>query len=214
MDWLEGLGFPIVERRWARTAEEAAEAVRELGRPVAMKVVNPAIAHKTDAGGVLLDVANAENAIAAFHRLRGIAAGDGFQGVLVAPMIPDAVEVLVGLSRDPQFGPVVACGLGGIHTEALNDLALRVAPIDPDEALAMIDELRGTAILHGTRGQARAIDTLAELLARVSMLPFLSPEIEELDLNPVFLLERGCAIADVHLTRGEHSIHDAEEAHT
>jgi len=207
MDWLEGLEFPIVERRWARVADEAAGAVREFGRAVAMKVVSPAIVHKTDANGVILNVSTVEEAVAAFHRLH-------VQGVLVVPMISHAVEVLVGLSRDPQFGPVVACGLGGIYTEALDDLALRVAPVDPDEALAMIDELRGAAILRGTRGKARAVDTLAELLARVSELPFRFPEIDELDLNPVFLLERGCAIADVRMARGEHSIDEAEEAHT
>jgi acyl-CoA synthetase (NDP forming) len=211
MDWLEGLGFPVIERRWARTADEAVDAAREFARPVAMKVISPAIVHKTDANGVILNVSNAEDAVAAFDRLRVIAAGDGLQGVLVAPMISDAIEVLVGLSRDPQFGPVVACGLGGIYTEALDDLALRVAPIDPGEALAMIDELRGAVILRGTRGKARAVDALAALLARVSELPFRFPEIDELDLNPVFLLEAGCAIADVRLARGGRSIDEDED---
>jgi len=203
MDWLETLGFPVIERRWARTAEQASAATRELARPIAMKVVCRSIVHKTDAGGVILNVASPDEAVGAFDRLQVIAAGRSFEGVLVSPMILNAVEVLVGLSRDPHFGPVVACGLGGIYTETLNDLALRIAPIDPNEALVMIDELRGAGVLRGARGTVRDVDALAELVARASELPFRFPKIEELDLNPVFLSERGCAIADVRLTRTE-----------
>ena len=200
MDWLEALGFPIVERRWVHSAREAVEAARSFGRPVAMKVVSPSIVHKSDVGGVVTEVTGEEQAAAVFDRLHVIGAGD-FAGVLVSPMTRDAVEVLIGLSDDPQFGPVVACGLGGIYTEALDDLALRVAPIDADEALSMIDELRGAAILHGTRGVTHDVHALAELIARASGLPRRFPEIAELDLNPVFLHESGCAIADVRLVR-------------
>jgi acetyltransferase len=200
MDWLEGLGFPVIEHCWVRSAEEAVDAVRRFRRPTAMKVVSPSIVHKTEVGGVITGVSGAEEAAAAFDRLHVIGA-DGFAGVLVSPMIQEAVEVLVGLSRDPQFGPVVACGLGGIYTEALNDLALRVAPIDADEALSMIDKLRGAPILRGTRGAVRDVRALADLIARVSELPFRFTGIAELDLNPVFLLENGCAIADVRLVR-------------
>jgi len=204
-DWLEKLGFPVVERRWARTTDEAADAVRGFARPVAMKVVSPSIVHKSDAGGVILNVSGPEEAVDAFERL-GVLAGDDSRGVLVSPMVSESVEVLVGLSRDPQFGPVVACGLGGVFTEALNDVALRVAPIDSEEARAMFAELRGAAILRGARGQApRDLDALAELVVAVSRLPFRFPAIAELDLNPVFSLERGARIGDVRvvLTRDE-----------
>jgi len=213
MDWLEDLAFPILEHRWVRSAEEAVEAARSFGRPVAMKVVSPSIVHKSDVGGVITGVAGAEEAAAAFDRLHVIGGSD-FAGVLVSPMIGDAVEVLVGVSHDPQFGPVVACGLGGIYTEALDDLALRVAPIDADEALSMIDELRGAAILRGLRGARRDAHALAELIARVSDLPGRFPEIAELDLNPVFLLKSGCAIADVRLVRRDPATEEQERTPT
>jgi len=205
MDWLKKLGFPVVELRWARTVDEAADAVLGLAGPVAMKVVSPSIVHKTDAGGVILNVDGPEQAVAAFERLDALA-GDDFRGVLVSPMVSESVEVLVGLSRDPQFGPVIACGLGGVFTEALNDVALRVAPVELEEAQAMFAELRGSAILRGARGRApRDLNALAELLVEASRLPFRFPAIAELDLNPVFSLERGARIGDVRvvLLRGE-----------
>jgi acyl-CoA synthetase (NDP forming) len=199
MDWLKKLGFPVVDLRWARTVDEAADAVLGFAGPVAMKVVSPSIVHKSDAGGVILNVDGPEEAVAAFERL-GVLAGDDFRGVLVSPMVSESVEVLVGLSRDPQFGPVVACGLGGIFTEVLDDVALRVAPVELEEARAMLAELRGSAILRGARGRApRDLDALAELLTEVSGLPFRFPTIAELDLNPVFSLERGARIGDVRV---------------
>ena len=200
MDWLEELGFPVIERRWANSTEEATTAVRDFERPVAMKVVSPSIVHKSDVGGVILNVAGADEAMTAFEQLKQAAENRDFRGALVSPMITDPVEVLVGLSRDLQFGPVIAFGLGGIYTEVLQDVAFRVAPIDQHEARVMIDELRGAAILHGVRGRApRDLGALAELLADVSELPFRFPEIGELDMNPVFLFEQGLQIGDVRV---------------
>jgi len=199
MDWLEELGFPVIDRRWAKVGEEAVASAQEFDRAVAMKVVSPAIVHKTEAGGVILDVAPGD-AVAAFDRLREAAGAHDFRGVLVSPMIPEPVEILVGLSHDPQFGPIVACGLGGVYAEVLGDVAFRVAPIDRSEGLGMIDGLRGTSILRGARGRtARDLDALVELLVRVSELPLRFPEIGELDLNPVYLLERGLWIGDVRV---------------
>ena len=124
---------------------------------------------------------------AAFETIRarrGI--GADFRGVVIYPLIRDTQEVLVGLSRDSQFGPVIAFGLGGIYTEVLRDVALRVAPIDRTEADAMIRSIRAFPILAGARAAAMRSDALADLLAQVSELPFRYPEIAELDLNPVF----------------------------
>ncbi len=200
MDWLKGLGFPVVERRWARTADEAADAVRRFAGPVAMKVVSPSIVHKTDAGGVVLNIGEPDEATRTFERLGALAGERFFRGVSVSPMVSESVEVLVGLSRDAQFGPVVACGLGGVLTEALDDVALRIAPIEIEEARAMLAELRGAAIFRGVRGRTpRDLDALAELLVDVSRLPFRFPAIAELDLNPVFSLERGALIGDVRV---------------
>jgi acetyltransferase len=117
-------------------------------------------------------------------------------------MISGGQEILLGLSRDPQFGPVVAVGLGGIYTEVWRDISLRVAPIDHIEARAMIGELRSKPMLQGMRGQEpRDLDALADLIVTVSHLPFHYPEIDQIDLNPVFLLAEGVLVGDVRVIR-------------
>jgi acetyltransferase len=119
---------------------------------------------------------------------------------MIYPMIRDAQEVLMGITRDPQFGPVVAFGLGGIYTEVLRDISLRVAPVDRAEAQAMIREIRSFPILAGIRGQSpRDLDALAEALVNFSWLPFHYPEIAEIDLNPVFVFSRGLMVGDVRV---------------
>lgn len=202
MDWLDGEGFPVPQREVVRTAEEAARAAKTLGFPVAVKVVASGVVHKTDAGGVVLDVRTQAAAREAFRTLAERARELGFQGALVVPMVRDAVEILVGLSRDPQFGPVVAVGLGGVTAEALRDVALRVAPIDAREARSMLDELQGRALLETFRGRPpRDVKALADLVARVSRLGFRYPDLGELDLNPVFCLEGGVLIGDARVVR-------------
>ncbi len=119
-------------------------------------------------------------------------------------MIRNGQEVLIGLSRDPQFGPVVAFGLGGIYTEVLGDVALRVAPVDHAEAHAMIRSLRGYRILAGARGQPPVdLHALADMVVRVSELPFAYPEIAEIDLNPVFASSAGAVAGDARIIRRE-----------
>ena len=140
------------------------------------------------------------SAIAAFKKIQRAAAGKDFRGVVVTPMVRDAREVLMGITRDPQFGPVVAFGLGGIYTEVLRDISLRVAPVDRAQAEAMIREIRSFPILQGVRGQApRDLDALADTLVRFSRLPFLYPDISEIDLNPVFSLSAGLVVGDVRV---------------
>ncbi len=199
MEWLETLGFPVIERRWVRAADEAATAARTFGRSIAMKAVSRSILHKTDVGGVILDVSSPDEAIGGFERLRAIGADDG---VLITPMFRHAVEILVGLSTDLQFGPVIAVGSGGILTETMRDLSLRVAPVSRTEARRMIDELHGRPLLDGTRGLPPCdVDALTDVVVRVSRLALEYPDIRELDLNPIFCTEGGCAIADVRLLR-------------
>jgi acetyltransferase len=192
MAWLQENGIPVPEFRFAGTCQEAVRGCREIGYPVAMKVVSPQILHKTDVGGVILDIANETAARAAFAALESIAEGKDFRGAIITPMIEGAREVLLGLSRDRQFGPVVAFGLGGIHTEVWHDIALRVAPIDRATAEAMIREIESLPLLEGTRGEPpRDLDALADALVTFSQLPFRYPAIEEVDLNPVFLFAEG-----------------------
>ncbi len=200
MAWLRENGIPVPAFRTARSADEAVAAAREIGYPVVMKVVSPQILHKSEVGGVILGIADDNAVRAGFTRLAGVAAGRDFRGVVLYPFIRDAQEVLVGLFRDPQFGPVVAFGAGGIYAELLGDVALRVAPVDREEALAMIRETRMAALLAGARGRPPGdLDALADLIARVSHLPFLYPEIAEMDLNPVFVFPRGVLVGDVRL---------------
>jgi len=202
MAWLQENGIPVPEFRFAATPDEAAQDCNEIGYPVVMKVVSPQILHKSDYGGVILGIEDERAARSAFERLEQIATDKDFCGVVIYPMIRDAQEVLLGISRDPQFGPVVAFGLGGIYTEVWRDVALRVAPINRAEAEAMIREIKSFPLLQGVRGQApRDLDGLADALVNFSRLPFLYPEIGEIDLNPVFLLSKGLVVGDVRVIR-------------
>ena len=206
MVWLRENGMPVPEFRFARTREEAAQGAREIGYPVAMKVVSPQILHKSDVGGVVLDVGGDAAAREAFDALGEVAAGQDFRGVVIYPMIEEAQEVLLGLSRDPQFGPVIAFGLGGIYTEVWQDIALRVAPIDRGEAERMIHEIASFPLLKGIRGQPPCdLDALADVLVTFSRLPFRYPQIGEVDLNPVFLFPEGegLVVGDVRVIRRE-----------
>ena len=200
MAWLRENGIATPPFRFAARAHEAVAASAEIGFPVVMKVVSPDILHKSEHGGVIVGIRDEAAARAAFETIRERAAGADFRGVVIYPLIRGSQEVLVGLSRDPQFGPVIAFGLGGIYTEVLRDVALRVAPIDRAEAEAMIRSIRAFPILAGARGQKPCdLAALAELVARVSELPFRYPEIAELDLNPVFAGPDGAVVGDVRV---------------
>ncbi len=194
MAWLAANGISVPEFRFADSVESAIHGCREIGYPVAVKVVSPEILHKSDFGGVELGVGDDDAAAAAFSRMQQVAVDKDFRGVVIYPMIRDGQEVLVGLSHDPQFGPVIAFGLGGIYTEIWRDVVLRVAPLDRPEAEAMIQEIRSLPLLQGARGQEPVdLDALADLLVKFSQFPFLYPELGEVDLNPVFLLAKRLA---------------------
>jgi len=187
MAWLRENGITTPPFRFATTAAEAVSGCAEIGFPIVMKVVSPEILHKSERGGVIVGVPDETAAAEAFKTIRERAAGADFRGVIIYPVIRGSQEVLAGFSREPQFGPVIAFGLGGVYTEVLRDVALRVAPIDHAEADAMIRSLRSFPILAGARGQQPCnLDALADLLVRFSQLPFRYPEIAEVDLNPVF----------------------------
>jgi len=165
-----------------------------------MKVVSPDILHKSDVGGVIVGIRDADAARKAFEAVRKSAQGKDFRGAILYPLVRDAQEVLLGLSTDPQFGPVVAFGLGGIYTEIFRDIVLRVAPVEPDEAMEMIHEIRGIKLLQGARGKpSYDLKALAQTLAAFSRLPFIYPQIAEVDLNPVFLRADGLVVGDVRV---------------
>jgi acetyltransferase len=180
---LEAAGLTFAAWRLAATADDAAGAAAELGFPVVLKAVRPDLVHKSDAGGVRVGLADAE---AVRATVADFAARLGPGPVLVQKQVAPGVELVIGAVVDPQFGPVVLFGLGGVFVEVLDDVALRVAPFDENEAHTMLGELRGQALLDGARGRApveRA--TLAALLSRVSLWVARAPWLASLDVNPI-----------------------------
>jgi acyl-CoA synthetase (NDP forming) len=200
MDWLRRNGFPVPPFRFAATPDEALQACREIGFPVVMKVVSPEILHKSDFGGVILNIQDESSADLAYAKLAGIARSISFTGVIVYPMVMKTQEIILGISIDPQFGPVILLGAGGIYTEIMRDISLRLAPVSNQTAWMMIRELKSFPVLQGARGQAGGdLDALATLISKVSELPFLFPQVSELDINPVFLLAQGVLIGDIRV---------------
>jgi acyl-CoA synthetase (NDP forming) len=190
-------GVPRPPEAFVTSAEEAVVSARRIGGPVALKVQSPDILHKTEAGAVILGVAGDaavrdgyQQVLASAQAARPDAA---IQGVLVQAMAPPGREIILGITRDPTFGPMLMVGLGGIHVEVLRDVAFAPVPIGPDEALALLGELKGAALLDGVRGAPPADRTaLAELMARLSRFAADHADlIEEIDLNPVIVRAQG-----------------------
>jgi acyl-CoA synthetase (NDP forming) len=194
---LASYGLPVTREFLATTADEACAHARTLGTPVALKIESPDIAHKTEAGGVLLGVEGDAAVAAGYEQVlvsaRRHAPDARINGVLVQEMAPAGVEMMLGVLTDAVFGPVIAVGLGGIHVEVLRDLAYRIAPVRPEDARAMLRELRGYRILEGVRGKAPCDEeAMVDAIVRLSWLAHdLAGDIAELDVNPVILLERG-----------------------
>lgn len=189
------LGFPITRERLARSVEEAVAAAREIGFPVVLKGEHPAIAHKTEAGVVRLGLLDEVQVQVAFveitDRMAIFAPGEPANGVLVAEMAGAGIEFMMGARRDPVFGPMVMFGLGGIFVEALQDARLTPAPLDPTQARALVEGIRGAALLRGARGTHPAdIDRLAALLCRLGDFALANTDISDIDLNPLVLLNR------------------------
>jgi acetate---CoA ligase (ADP-forming) len=186
--------------------EEAVKQAQEIGFPVTVKLASHRILHKTELGAVRLNLQSEQEVREAFNDIRRLVEqtgqGDAMEGVLVQPMVSDGVEVMVGMSRDPLFGPLIAFGTGGIHVELLGDVQFRLAPLADRDATEMVERIKGYRLLQGYRGQPAAdIKALEEILLRVSQLVEAIPEISELDLNPIFALPpgQGCRIVDARI---------------
>jgi len=196
-DLLGKAGIPFLDERLATDATSAGGAANAIGYPVVLKIVSPDVEHKTEIGGVLVGVADRKAVEAGYATLIERAAKHRpdarIEGVLVAPMAKKGVEVIVGVSRDPVFGPAVMFGLGGVHVEVLKDVTFRLAPFGREEAMRMIDEIRGRALLSGVRGApASDVDALADLLVRISEFAAAhADDIETIDLNPVIAWPKG-----------------------
>jgi acyl-CoA synthetase (NDP forming) len=194
---LAAAGVAFSPEQVCSDAASAVQAAQSFGYPVVLKIVSPDIAHKTEIGGVLLNVGDAAAVQAGFATLLQRAAEKAptarIEGVLVAKQMTGGVECIVGVHRDPVFGPVAAIGLGGIFVEVLRDVVLRRCPFSPAEAEAMIGQLRAAAVLQGARGKPPAdIKALAQMLAQVSQFAHQAGErLQGIDLNPVLVLPQG-----------------------
>jgi acetate---CoA ligase (ADP-forming) len=201
---LAAIGLPVIVPAVAKTADEAARHAADAGFPVVLKVLSPDVSHKSEVGGVELNLHDDNEVRAAFDRIRtnlaNRATGSVFDGVAVQPMAAPGVELLAGITRDDRFGALIMVGLGGVFVEVMKDTAIRLAPVTGREALAMFAELRGKAILEGARG-AQPVDTqaIANLVARLSELAAAHPEIREMDLNPIVAYANGFAILDARI---------------
>lgn len=179
-----------------QTPEDALEAAREVGGPVALKVISKSALHKSDVGGVVLDVEGDEEVAAAYEKVAGSVAD--VEGVMVQEFVSGGHELLVGMVTDPNFGPIVGVGLGGFLVELVKDLALRIHPITDTDAAEMLRETKAMKLLEGYRNQPKGdVQALEEALQRVSGLIHEAPELMEMDLNPVLVLEPGEGICVV-----------------
>ncbi|HPC27749.1 MAG TPA: acetate--CoA ligase family protein [Candidatus Methanomethylicus sp.] len=195
-------GLPVGEWRVANRESDALSCSAELGFPLAMKIVSPDIVHKSDVGGVILGIDSPEKVIDAFGRMMGVAerTGSRFEGVLMERMARAGVETIIGAKRDPQFGPVIMFGVGGIFVEIFKDVAFRVAPIDRSDAMEMINELKALPLLKGIRGRKPVdLESLADALIRAAKLMTENQEVSEIDLNPTMGYEDGCKVVDARI---------------
>jgi len=202
---LYGIGTPPF--RVAVDADEAVESARAVGYPVVMKVLSPQIVHKTDVGGVALDLERDEDVRAAYDRVvrsvRNARPDAEIAGVLVERQLPASIEVIVGATVDGKFGPVLMFGMGGTLAELLRDVAFRLIPVGEDDARAMVEEVRGSDVLMGLRGRPPLdIDALIGVLLSTSRIMLENPEISGVDLNPVIVYERGAVAVDAKIFLG------------
>jgi len=199
-------GFPVISGKLATSPDEAALIALNIGFPVVMKIMSDDIIHKSDVKGVVLNVNSVEEArntyTSIIEQVLQIKPEAVIKGIQVSKMILSGEEVILGIKRDPSFGPIIMFGLGGLYVEVFRDVSFRVAPIDRIIADSMIRQVKSYKILEGIRGKVpRDLAAISECLMRLSQLSLDCPQIKELDINPLIVLEesRGCFIADARI---------------
>jgi acetate---CoA ligase (ADP-forming) subunit beta len=205
---LRSLGIRTTEMRLATSEAEAVALSREIGYPCVLKVSSPDITHKSDAGGVKVGLASEQEVAQAYQAIMS-SCGEKFphaaiEGVTVQNMAPPGLEVIVGMATDEQFGPVLVFGLGGVWVELLKDVSFRIVPLSRYDARSAIREIRAAPLLDGFRG-SEAVDTsaLEDILLRVSEFVATTPEVKEMDLNPIFAHPDGAIAVDARVILGE-----------
>ena len=201
---LKEYGIPVPDFKLIKSEDEITELAKEIFFPIVMKIVSPDIIHKTDAGGVKLNIKDETEAESAYQEIifqaKKYNKNVEISGVIVYSMVPQGTEIIIGMMKDPHFGPVAMFGLGGIFVEVLKDVSFRIIPLEERDAREMITEIKGYEILKGVRGEGpKDIKAIKILLMKISKLTMENPEIKEIDLNPVFVFEKGLQVVDARM---------------
>ncbi len=197
---LADIGMPVTVQELATTKDECVAAAGKIGYPVVMKLMAEDIVHKSDAGAVALNLQDAAAVGATFDRLMAIPS-KGEKRVSVQEMAPKPItEIIIGLTTDPQFGPALMFGIGGILVEIMKDVSFRIAPITDFDADEMVHEIKGFPLLDGYRGAPKAdLKAIKDLLLKVSQFAIDYPDVDQMDLNPVFVYDKGVKIVDARI---------------
>jgi len=196
--------IPVTKFKLAKNKADAVNFADEIGYPVVLKIVSPDVIHKSDVGGVIINVKDAEDVQKTYEQIMDSVKrhkpNAKIVGVLVQEMAPQSTEVIVGATKDPQFGPTLMFGLGGIFVEILKDVTFRIAPVTEDEAREMISAVKAYPLLKGYRNTPPAdIEAIVEILLNTSRLVMEHQEIKELDLNPIIVYEKGAKTIDARI---------------
>lgn len=201
---LKQVGISVVETKLAKTQKEAVSLSRKMGFPVVLKIASPDVIHKSDSGGVKLSLNNAAEVKKAYDEILKKVGKQypkaAVHGVSVQKMVRPGTEVIVGTSQDPQFGPVIMFGLGGIFVELLKDVSFRVIPVERKDAQEMIEDIKGYPLLQGYRGKEPAsLTALVEIILKISKFVEQNSQIKELELNPVFAYRNKAFAVDARI---------------
>jgi len=197
-------GLPVTRIKVVEMEDDAVRVAKEFGFPVVLKIVSPQVLHKSDAGGVLINIRDEEGVRKGFNKIienvKAHVPDAEITGILVQEMAPDGTQVIVGSTNDPTFGPTIMFGLGGIFVEVLKDVSFRLVPITRVDAEEMVKEIKAYKILEGVRGMPPSDqETILDILMRTSEMLVECPEIKELDLNPILVYEKGAKIVDARI---------------
>ena len=201
---LREYGIPVPNFKLIKSEDKITGLAKEINFPIVMKIVSPDIIHKTDAGGVKVGIKDEKEAESAYQEIifqaKKYNKKARISGVIAYTMVPQGTEIIIGMMKDPHFGPVAMFGLGGIFVEVLKDVSFRIIPLEERDAREMITGIKGYKILKGARGEPpRDIQAIKEVLMKVSKLTTENPEINEIDLNPIFVFEKGLQVVDARM---------------
>jgi acyl-CoA synthetase (NDP forming) len=197
-------GIPVTQAALATSAAEAGKIAKKMGFPVVLKIVSPDITHKSDVGGVVVGLTSKKETEAGYAAIlkavRKKQPKARVEGVAVQKMAPEGTQVIVGMSKDPQFGPVMMFGLGGVLVEVLKDVSFRIVPLEKRDAKQMVREIKGYPVLEGVRGKDPAdVAAIEALILKLSAFAEANPQVEEIDLNPVFAYKDGVIAVDARI---------------